>query len=327
MIHKLLFSFIVSFWILGISQGYVLLGETITIKAKFTIRGYLDIAQMMEDAGYTNRGEFLTAMERSAGRYDWDRDVDKDSVFEVEPPPGWVLKTKSFPEEEVGPTIEIEPTPVPTVAQEDFDALKKELEELKLAHKQHQTPSYVMGPEYTPSYGQTIKRVIDRGYLICGTYNNTPGFSEKDGSGWEGFDIDICTAVAIAIFGESNIEFVAIDGKTRFERLFDGTIDILSATTTWTYSREVGWRIEFLPTTYYDGQGFIVRKSLGVKSAKDLTGARVCYGEASTAAQNIKDFFELWQVQYPPVPVQLGILLFNIIWMVIVICMVQIVQR
>ena len=276
--------------------------DTIRVEAKFTLRGFLDIAQMMEDAGYTNRGEFLAAMERAAGRYDWDRDVDKDSVFEVEPPPGWVLKTESFPEEETGPTIEIEPTPMPTVTQQEYDKLKEELEALKERHKKHEQPSYLMGPEYTPAYGQTIDRIVERGNVICGTYNETPGFSDKIGD-WEGFDVDICTAVAIAIFGEPNIEFIAINGKTRFERLFDGTIDILSATTTWTYSREVDWKIEFMPTTYYDGQGFMVRKSLGVKSAKDLTGARVCYGESSTAAQNIKDFFELWQVQYKPVPV------------------------
>ena len=276
--------------------------DTIRVEAKFTLRGFLDIAQMMEDAGYTNRGEFLAAMERAAGRYDWDRDVDKDSVFEVEPPPGWVLKTESFPEEETGPTIEIEPTPMPTVTQQEYDKLKEELEALKERHKKHEQPGYLMGPEYTPAYGQTIDRIVERGNVICGTYNETPGFSDKIGD-WEGFDVDICTAVAIAIFGEPNIEFIAINGKTRFERLFDGTIDILSATTTWTYSREVDWKIEFMPTTYYDGQGFMVRKSLGVKSAKDLTGARVCYGESSTAAQNIKDFFELWQVQYIPVPV------------------------
>ena len=108
--------------------------DTIRVEAKFTLRGFLDIAQMMEDAGYTNRGEFLAAMEKAAGRYDWDRDVDKDSVFEVEPPPGWVLKTESFPEEETGPTIEIEPTPMPTVTQQEYDKLKEELEKNKICY-------------------------------------------------------------------------------------------------------------------------------------------------------------------------------------------------
>ena len=101
--------------------------ETIRIQAKFTLRGFLDISQMMEDAGYANRGDFLAAMEKATGRYDWDRDVDKDSVFEIEPPPGWVLKTESFPEEEIGPTIEIEPTPMPTVTQQEYDKLKSYL--------------------------------------------------------------------------------------------------------------------------------------------------------------------------------------------------------
>ena len=189
-----------------------------------------------------------------------------------------------------------------------FEGIKQELEALKKKHAKHEPPPYKLGKEYKPTYGQTVKRIRDRGYMICGSYNDKPGFSQSFGtSHWEGFDVDICTAIAIAIMGEDwSMKTIEVDGKTRFEYLFDGTVDVISATTTWTYSRDVEWRIEFLPTTYYDGQGFIVRKSLGVKSAKDLTGARVCYSENSTAAQNIKDFFELWDVDFKPVPLRVS---------------------
>tara|TARA_B000000565_G_scaffold255244_1_gene235360 strand:+ start:322 stop:1515 length:1194 start_codon:yes stop_codon:yes gene_type:complete len=188
-----------------------------------------------------------------------------------------------------------------------FEQVKQELEALKEKHKKHESDPYTMGIEYMPEYGETVKRIRDRGYMICGSYNDKPGFSEKRGGNWDGFEIEICRAIAIAVMGEEwSIKTVEVNSKTRFEYLFDGTVDIILATTTWTYSRDVEWRIEFMPTTYYDGQGFIVRKSLGVKSAKDLTGARVCYGENSTAAQNIKDFFELWDVDYIPVPLKAG---------------------
>jgi len=189
-----------------------------------------------------------------------------------------------------------------------FEGIKKELEELKKKHAKHEPPPYQMGEEYLPIYGQTVKRIRDRGFMICGSYDDIPGFSVSHGTNhWEGFDVDICRAVAIAVMGEDwSMKTVKVNGKTRFEYLYDGTVDIISATTTWTYSRDVEWRMEFLPTTYYDGQGFIVRKSLGVKSAKDLAGARVCYSEESTAAQNIKDFFELWDVPYIPVPLKTG---------------------
>ena len=189
-----------------------------------------------------------------------------------------------------------------------YEQEKREHENLKKKHAKHEPPPYQMGKEYLPIYGQTVKRIRDRGYMICGSYDDKPGFSESHGTGhWEGFDIDICRAVAIAVMGEDwAMKTIEVNSKTRFEYLYDGTVDIISATTTWTYSRDVDWRMEFLPTTYYDGQGFIVRKSLGVKSAKDLTGARVCYNEESTAAQNIKDFFDLWDVYFIPVPLKVG---------------------
>ena len=163
--------------------------------------------------------------------------------------------------------------------------------------------------EYNPSYSSTYDRVIKRGYIICGTNDEFPGFSQEtfsneQGQRWIGFDVDICRAVAAAVFGDADsIEFEIVNGKTRFEFLIDGSIDILSATTTYTYTRNVAKKLEFMPTTYYDGQGFIVRKTLGVSSAKQMGGARICFSATGTAAQNIKDFFKKHNITYIPVPV------------------------
>ena len=106
-------------------------------------------------------------------------------------------------------------------------------------------------PEYNPTYGTTYQRVIKRGYLICGTNDEFPGFSEEifdddDGLLMRGFDVDICRAVAAAVFGdEEAIEYEIVDGVTRFTYLIDGTIDVLSAATTYTFTRNVLKKLEF----------------------------------------------------------------------------------
>jgi len=164
--------------------------------------------------------------------------------------------------------------------------------------------------EYKPTYGTTYDRVIKRGVVICGTNDEFPGFSEEvydneDGTlVWKGFDVDICRAVAAAVFGDSDsIEYQIIDGVTRFTSLADGTIDMLSAATTYTFTRNVLKRFEFLPTTYYDGQGFITKRTLGVSSAKQMHGAKICFAGSGTAAKNIADFMELHEIKYIPVNV------------------------
>ena len=163
--------------------------------------------------------------------------------------------------------------------------------------------------DYTPTYSSTYDRVIKRGHVICGTNDEFPGFSQEifdteDGERWEGFDVDICRAIAAAIFGDAErIEFEVVNGKTRFTFLIDGTIDVLSAATTFTYTRNVYKKLEFMPTTYYDGQGFIVRKTLGVSSAKQMQGARICFSGSGTAAKNIADFMQLHGITYIPVAV------------------------
>jgi general L-amino acid transport system substrate-binding protein len=152
---------------------------------------------------------------------------------------------------------------------------------------------------------------MERGYIICGTNDEFPGFSEEayDGENlaWKGFDVDICKAVAAAVFGDSEaVEYEIINGVTRFTSLKDGTIDMLSAATTYTFTRNVLKRFEFLPTTYYDGQGFITKKTLGVSSAKQMHGAKICFKGSGTAAKNIADFMELHQIKYIPVAVSVN---------------------
>ena len=202
-----------------------------------------------------------------------------------------------------------------TITQDDYDSLHAEVVELRKIKKIHQQmlpqgeKNYKMKDEYFPAYGSTLARVKKRGYIICGTYPDFPGFSEEveeaeESKVWVGFDIDICRAVASAVFGNQwRIQFIGINGRTRFERLIDGSIDVLSAATTWTFSRDVEKKLEYVATTYFDGQGFMVRKNLGVSSAKQLVGASVCFSGSSTAAQNIRDFFEYHEIKFVPIEI------------------------
>tara|TARA_B100001964_G_scaffold136178_1_gene150222 strand:- start:54 stop:1223 length:1170 start_codon:yes stop_codon:yes gene_type:complete len=190
------------------------------------------------------------------------------------------------------------------------DHSKMSIEERRAIQKKWEVEDNKLKPEYFPTYSTTYDRVIKRGYVICGTNDEFPGFSQEkytneDGVKWTGFDVDMCRAVAVAIFGDSDaIEFEIVNGKTRFEFLRDGSIDMLSAATTYTYTRNVLKKLEFMPTTYYDGQGFIVRKTLGVSSAKQMQGARICFSGSGTAAKNIADFMKLHGITYIPVSVK-----------------------
>ena len=169
-------------------------------------------------------------------------------------------------------------------------------------------------PEYLPTYGSTVDRIKEREHVICGTKDDFKGFSESywdsdsdEGTVWSGFDVDICRAVAAAILGEADaVEYVVVDGKTRFEYLIDGSIDMLSAATTYTFTRNVTKKLEFLPTTFYDGQGFITKKVLGVSSAKQMVGAKICMGSTGTSKKNIEDFFKKHFIEYIPVVVPVG---------------------
>ncbi|TDL77673.1 transporter substrate-binding domain-containing protein [Palleronia sediminis] len=152
----------------------------------------------------------------------------------------------------------------------------------------------------------TLDDVKERGTLNCGVSTGLVGFSAPDASGtWEGFDVALCRAIAAAVLGDASaVEFVPLTGKTRFTALASGEIDVLSRNTTWTFSRDNDLKFEFAGVNYYDGQGFIVPRDLGVTSAKDLDGATVCVQTGTTTELNLADFFRKNNISYEPVPIE-----------------------
>ena len=152
----------------------------------------------------------------------------------------------------------------------------------------------------------TVDDVKARGTLNCGVTTGLVGFAAPDANGeWKGFDVAVCRAVAAAVLGDANaVEFVPTTGKTRFTALASGEIDMLARNTTWTFSRDVDLKFEFVGVNYYDGQGFMVPKALGVSSAKELDGATVCIQTGTTTELNLADFFRSNNISYEPVPIE-----------------------
>ena len=152
----------------------------------------------------------------------------------------------------------------------------------------------------------TIDDVKARGKLNCGVSTGVVGFAAPDANGnWNGFDVGVCRAVAAAVLGDPMaVEFVPTTGKTRFTALASGEIDMLARNTTWTFSRDVDLKFTFVGVNYYDGQGFMVPKDLGVSSAKDLDGATVCIQTGTTTELNLADFFRSNNISYEPVPIE-----------------------
>src|SRR5690606_6062583 len=138
---------------------------------------------------------------------------------------------------------------------------------------------------------QTLERVKSRGRLVCGVNNALPGFGyiESDGS-WSGFDVDFCRAIAAAVLGDPEaVEFVPLSAAQRQPAIQTGEVDVLIRNTTWTLSRDTEWTADFAPTTFYDGQGFMVRKDLGVTELEDLAGASICVTRGTTTELNLAD--------------------------------------
>ncbi len=152
----------------------------------------------------------------------------------------------------------------------------------------------------------TLDDVKARDKLNCGVATGVPGFAAPNANGeWEGFDVAVCRAVAAAVLGDSTkIEFVPTTGKTRFTALASGEIDMLARNTTWTFSRDVDLKFDFIGVNYYDGQGFMVPKELGVSSAKELDGATVCIQTGTTTELNLADYFRVNNISYEPVPIE-----------------------
>src|ERR1700689_4961036 len=147
---------------------------------------------------------------------------------------------------------------------------------------------------------QTLKTVQDRGMLSCGVSQGLPGFSSPDDKGnWTGLDVDVCRALAAAIFDDpTKVKFVPLSAKDRFIALQSGEIDVLSRNTTWTLYRDTSFGANFTGVTYYDGQGFLVKKSLQLNSALELNSASVCVQTGTTTEQNLADFFKSNNMKY-----------------------------
>lgn len=151
--------------------------------------------------------------------------------------------------------------------------------------------------------GPTLESVKKNGYVQCGVSTGLPGFSVADDSGtFTGIDVDMCRAVAAAIFGDAGkVKYNPLTAKERFTALQSGEIDMLPRNTTWTLTRDTSLGLNFAGVNYYDGQGFLVSKDLGVKSAKELDGASFCIQAGTTTELNLADYFRSNKMSYTPI--------------------------
>ncbi|WP_421695218.1 amino acid ABC transporter substrate-binding protein [Aestuariivirga sp.] len=149
----------------------------------------------------------------------------------------------------------------------------------------------------------TLGEVKTRGHLTCGVNANLPGFAAKgeDGS-WAGFDVDYCRAIAAAVLGDpAKVTFVPLSAQARFDALKNGDVDVLARNTTWNMERETKLPLRFAGISYHDGQGFIVKKLLGVTSVLQLSGAAICFQTGTTSETNVEDFFREKEMTFMPV--------------------------
>ena len=153
------------------------------------------------------------------------------------------------------------------------------------------------------TFAGTLDAVKEKGYVNTGVSGKVVGFSAPDAKGhWTGMDVDFGRAVAAAIFDDpTKVRFTPVAFKEAFTALQSGEIDILTRNTTWTYQRDTKLGLEFVGVLFYDGQGFMVKKDLGVKSAKDLDGASVCTQSGTTTELNLSDYFAANKMTYKPV--------------------------
>ena len=154
--------------------------------------------------------------------------------------------------------------------------------------------------------GPTLDKVKQNGYVTCGVNTGLAGFSMADREGhYTGLDVDTCRAVAAAVLGDANkTKFVPATAQQRFALLQSGEVDILTRNTTWTLTRESDLGFNFAPVTYYDGQGFMVAKKAGVKSAKELDGATICVQSGTTTELNLADYFRTNKMSFKPLVIE-----------------------
>ena len=154
--------------------------------------------------------------------------------------------------------------------------------------------------------GKDLDAIKARGSLLCGVGTGTAGFMLPDSQGkWTGLDVDVCRAISAAIFGDSEkVKYVVLTSQQRFTSLQSGEVDLLSNNTTITLTRDTALGLDFTAVTYYDGQGFMVPKKLGVKSAKELNGATVCVAPGTTTELNLADYFRANKMSFKPVVIE-----------------------
>ncbi|CAN5916109.1 amino acid ABC transporter substrate-binding protein [soil metagenome] len=164
----------------------------------------------------------------------------------------------------------------------------------------------MMGAAGAAYAGKDLDAIKARGSLICGVSTGVAGFAAADSQGkWTGIDVDVCRAVAAAIFGDADkVKFVPTTAQQRFTALQSGEVDLLVRTTTWTLTRDTALGFDFTGINYYDGQGFMVNKKLGVKSAKELNGATVCVQPGTTTELNLADYFRANKMTFKPVVIE-----------------------
>jgi len=157
-----------------------------------------------------------------------------------------------------------------------------------------------------PAKAQTLDAVKSKGYVQCGVNTGLAGFSQPDSKGvWRGIDVDMCRAVAAAVFGDAGkVRYTPLTAQQRFTALQSGEVDILARNTTWTVVRDTSLGLNFVGVNYYDGQGFMVPKKLNVKSAKELNGATICVQPGTTTELNLADYFRANRMNFKPVVIE-----------------------
>jgi general L-amino acid transport system substrate-binding protein len=164
----------------------------------------------------------------------------------------------------------------------------------------------VLGAAGSALAGKDLDTVKARGQLICGVNTGVAGFASQDSQGkWVGLDVDVCRAVAAALLGDSEkVKYVPLTAQQRFTALQSGEVDLLVRNTTVTLTRDTALGLDFTAVNYYDGQGFMVSKKLGVKSAKELNGATICVQPGTTTELNLADYFRANKMQFKPVVIE-----------------------
>ena len=155
-------------------------------------------------------------------------------------------------------------------------------------------------------FASTLDDVKNRGFINCGISDPHPGFADVNSKNeWIGFDIDMCKAISVAIFGDpSKVNYVLTSSRSRFPLLAGGEVDLLSRMTTWTFSRDVNLGFEFTDINFYDGQSFMYDTSLNIENAVDFDGSSICLISGSTMEYNVKSFFDKNNISYNPILVE-----------------------